>query len=198
MSLPASGDVTRLTVLSILSIGPCHGYGLREVIESWNMQAWADIRYGSIYQALRTMEKDGLVVEVGVKAEGNRPPKTIYGITEAGRDELRRLLRKAWAEPSRYVEPINVALSFMPLDLLDNDEVEKLLAQRLEHLDEVVERLRANEAAALQRSDDPGYRAAIGDHFDHFHRLIEAEREWTTAVRQRVRRGVYRPKKNKR
>lgn len=193
MTLPASGDVTRLTVLSILSIGPSHGYGVREVMESWNMQAWADIRYGSIYQSLRTMERDGLVAEVRTEAQGGRPPKTIYRITKDGREELKHLLRRAWAEPSRYVEAINVALSFKPLDLLDDDEIEKLLDERLEHLDEVVRNLRENEELAMERSDDPGYRAAMADHFDHFHRLVDADRQWTTHVRQQVRKGAYRP-----
>jgi DNA-binding PadR family transcriptional regulator len=193
VSLPASGDVTRLTVLSILSIGPSHGYGVREVMESWNMQAWADIRYGSIYQSLRTMERDGLVAEVRTEAEGARPPKTIYRITKDGREELKRLLRRAWAEPSRYVEAINVALSFKPLDLLDDDEIEKLLAERMEHLDQVVVSMRENEEIAIARSDDAGYRAAMADHFDHFYRLIRADRQWTAHVRERVRQGAYRP-----
>jgi DNA-binding PadR family transcriptional regulator len=198
VSLPASGDVTRLTVLSILSIGPNHGYGLREMIESWNMEAWADIRYGSIYQSLRTMEKDGLVEEVRTEAQGRHPPKTIYRITETGRQELQRLLRKAWAEPSRHVDAINIALSFKQLDLLDDDEVDKLLAERLQHLDEVVADLRQNELMAVQRRDDPGYRALIEDHFDHFHRIIEADRQWTARVRERVRRGAYRQGKEAR
>ena len=195
MSLPVSGDVTRLTVLSILSIGPNHGYGLREMIESWNMEAWADIRYGSIYQSLRTMEKDGLVAAVRTEAQGRHPPKTIYRVTEAGREELQRLVRKAWAEPTRHVDAINIALSFKHLDLLDDDEVDELLAERLKRLDEVVANLRENEAIAVQRLDDPGYRALIHDHFDHFHRIIDADRQWTTRVREQVRRGAYRPGK---
>jgi DNA-binding PadR family transcriptional regulator len=198
VSLPASGDVTRLTVLSILSLGPNHGYGLREMIESWNMEAWADIRYGSIYQSLRTMEKAGLVAAVRTEALGRHPPKTIYRITEAGREELQRLVRKAWAEPSRHVDAINVALSFAHLNLLDDDEVDKLLAERLKRLDEAVANLRENEAIAVQRRDDPGYRALIGDHFDHFHRLIEADRQWTARVRDRLRRGAYRQGKETR
>jgi DNA-binding PadR family transcriptional regulator len=196
--LPASGDVTRLTVLLILSIGPNHGYGLREMIETWNMEAWADIRYGSIYQSLRTMKKDGLVAEDRTEAQGKHPPKTIYRITEAGRDELLRLLRKAWAEPSRYVDAINVALSFEQLNLLDDDQVDNLLAERLQRLDEAIADLRENEATAVQRWDDPGYRALMEDHFDHFHRLIEADRQWTTRVRARVRQGAYRPGEEKR
>ncbi len=192
MSLPSSGEVTRLTVLSLLSTGDFHGYALREVMEAWHMDSWADIRYGSIYQALRTMAKDGLVEELATEAEGKRPPKTVYHITDSGREELRRLVRHAWSEPSRYVEPINVALSFLPLGLLDDKEIIGLLDERLARLDAVAAQLGAEEKAGMERSDDPGMNAALSDHFAHFQRLLETEREWTLHIRKQLRRGAYR------
>jgi len=178
-------------VLSMLSMGPSHGYGLRELMEAWHMDAWADIRYGSIYQALRTMAKDGLVAEVSSKPPGRRPPRTTYQITEAGREELRRLSRRAWSEPSRHVEPINVALSFRALGILDDGEIVELLDLRLARLRQAAGELRAEEEKVLAQSDDPGFRAGMVDHMGHFGRLVETEREWTAHVRDQVRSGAY-------
>ena len=54
----------------------------------------------------------GLIEEVGAEREGRRPSRTVYAITDAGRDELGRLLREAWAEvePQSFAFDIALAL----------------------------------------------------------------------------------------
>jgi DNA-binding PadR family transcriptional regulator len=191
ISLPGSGEVTRLTLLSLLSLGPSHGYGLRETIETWRMDKWANIRYGSIYQVLERMERDGLVEQAEVSREGKRPVRTRYAITEAGGEELRNLLRRAWSEPSQYAQPVNVALSFYLLQFLPAEEVAALLTLRLEQLGEAAAEVRAEEEKSLATFDTPGLNACLADHFDHFHRLLATEQAWTAHVLRQVQAGAY-------
>lgn len=156
------------------------------------MHNWADIRYGSIYQALERMARDGLVEQTGTSQEGRRPVRTTYRITKAGRQELRRLSRQAWSTPSQYVQPINVALSFAPLNVLPRDEVIECLEERLRSLELSARHLLEEDRKAKQRSDgQPGYQACVADHFEHFHQLLEVERNWTAKVLEHVRSGAY-------
>lgn len=189
--LPGSGSVTRLTLLLLLSQGPSHGYGLRSAIESWRMDAWADIRYGSIYQVLSHMAEAGLVEEVGHSREGRRPSRCTYAITDSGREELGRLLRRAWATPSTEVQPVNVALCFVGFGLLGSKEIEDCLVERLSWLDQGERELASEERLTVSLSPGEGVARVLVDHFDHFHRLIATERAWATQVLEHLRAGEY-------
>ncbi len=189
--IPGSGEVTRLTLLSLLSAGPSHGYGLRALMESWRMDAWANIRYGSIYQVLGRMASEGLVNEVGHGSEGRRPARSTYAITEEGRAELHRLLRGAWATPTQEVQPINVALSLLGMGLLAPGEIEECLTERLARLEEGAAELRAEEQRSLALVADSAMVQVIADHFEHFHRLVATERAWAAQVLEHLRDGSY-------
>ena len=124
--------MTRLTLLGLLSSKAMHGYELRQQMRLWAMEDWVDIRPGSIYAALPRMTAEGLLEVVEVSQEGNRPARTVYGITAAGRNELTRLLREAWAQPAGMAQPIDVALFFMWI--LPGQDVAERLEERLDTL----------------------------------------------------------------
>ena len=57
-------SVTRLLVLGGVRIfEPAHGYLVRRELLSWQVEEWAHVKPGSIYNALRTMTRDGLLLE---------------------------------------------------------------------------------------------------------------------------------------
>lgn len=192
LTLPSSGDVTRMVILGLLTLGPNHGYGLREVIEAWKMDKWADVSYGSIYPALKRMSAEGLVEPLGASRSGQRPPRTLFRITDSGRESLRGLLTRAWSGATRYVEIIDVALSFSNLGLIPDAEIVSLLELRLRRLGEFEELLHDDERTTLAAIDSEPVRQAAADHFRHFQELIAAERVWTEHVRAQVIRGAYR------
>ena len=47
---------------------------------------------------LQQLAREGLLEEEGAEREGNRPPRTVYKITEKGQEELLNLLRHLPAE----------------------------------------------------------------------------------------------------
>ena len=56
---------TRLLVLGAVRIfQPAHGYLVRRELLSWDVENWAAINPGSIYNMLRTLTRDGLLEEV--------------------------------------------------------------------------------------------------------------------------------------
>ncbi len=187
--------MTRLTVLGLLALGPNHGYGLRRVIESWNMDSWADIKYGSIYAALGRLRGQGFVEEVGRDQAGG-PARTTYRLTARGREELTHLLRRAWLEPTRHVLVANVALSFFPLSWmpdapLSGEEIAELLERRHAALEATAAGLRRDLMGSLDGVPLPGLRAVLEDHFEHVVRLVELDRDWSNRLLERVRSGAY-------
>lgn len=138
-------SATRLLILGVLrQWQPAHGYALRQRLESWHVDEWANFAYGSIYFALSKMAKEGLVKEVGESDSKNRLARNTYILTEQGEEEFQRLLHEHWSTRKPVIDPFFVALAFMPS--LPHDELLQLLRQRvasarkdMEHL-EVVSR----------------------------------------------------------
>ena len=54
------------------------------------------IRPGTLYHAVRRLGESGLVAALGTEREGNRPERTTYEITDAGRDQLRPTSPRCW------------------------------------------------------------------------------------------------------
>ena len=105
--------VTRVLVLGVLLKQPMHGYEVRRELESWNAEQWANIAYGSIYFSLAKMASEHLVEVVSTDERGNRPARTVYAITNDGREQFARLLRELWWDYRPAIDPFRVALSFI-------------------------------------------------------------------------------------
>ena len=120
--------VTRVLVLGVLLKRPMHGYEVRRELESWNAEQWANIAYGSIYFSLAKMANEQLVEVVSTDERGNRPARTVYAITDTGRQEFTRLLRELWWEYRPAIDPFRVALCFM--NCLPREEVLAALRNR--------------------------------------------------------------------
>ncbi len=107
-------SAARLLILGVLQFkSPAHGYEIRRELESWHAEQWAHIAYGSIYFALNKMAEEGLVEAVSTDQVGKRPARTRYTLTDDGRGEFQRLLRDYWWDRKPFIDPFQVALTFM-------------------------------------------------------------------------------------
>ncbi|MBV2152119.1 PadR family transcriptional regulator [Kitasatospora sp. SUK 42] len=71
-------------LLALLDEGPRYGYQLRTEFEARTGATWP-LNVGQVYTTLSRLERDGLVEAAGEDEEGHQ----FYGVTEAGRAELR-------------------------------------------------------------------------------------------------------------
>jgi DNA-binding PadR family transcriptional regulator len=190
-----AGDITRMTLLGLLASKPMYGYELRQQMKGLDMEHWVDIRPGSIYSALPRMAAAGFLEITDVAHQGNRPQKTVYGITSAGRAELLKLLRDAWARPAGMAQPVDVALFFVWF--LPPAEVATLLVERISVLDNTLALIASNrersfEAMASGAVDvPPQYVEMMTDLLDHAREVVQTERDWSERTRQRVARGIF-------
>jgi DNA-binding PadR family transcriptional regulator len=83
---------SRYAVLGILSLRPMSGYDIRKTIKASLSNFWSE-SYGQIYPILRSLVEDGLAT-ISVETQTGKPNRHVYALTEAGRKELERWLRK--------------------------------------------------------------------------------------------------------
>ncbi|MCU0499840.1 MAG: PadR family transcriptional regulator [Anaerolineae bacterium] len=190
-TISSSGLTTRIALLSLLWYRPMHGYEIRQVMELRQMHRWANIQYGSIYRGLQQLAREGWIDEAGEERAGNRPPRTIYQINDVGRAELKNLLLQAWAQPTLYADPIDMAMTQMML--LSPDEIRVALEQRLQAFDALSAHIDHMEAQLhAQLIDRPeGIVALSADLFEHRRSALRAEHQWTQHILQRLGEGAY-------
>ncbi len=78
-------------ILGLLTSGPLHGYELKTAYED-ELVPGAQLNFGQVYKSLERLSRDGLVSHDVVRQDV-RPDKKVYGLTEAGREELDRWIR---------------------------------------------------------------------------------------------------------
>jgi DNA-binding PadR family transcriptional regulator len=178
---------TRLVILGFLRGRPLYGYEIKQMIEHV-MGDWTNIAFGSIYYALGKLAEEGFVEKVGTEQEGGRPSRTVYQITDAGREEFMRLLRKTWDTVERQTFDFDIGLSFM--SSLPVDEMKGYLQKRVTHLEHILQYLEAHQAEELADTDHvPTHLASTV--FDHHRRHLQVELDWTQELLQNVEQGVY-------
>lgn len=121
-------SATRILVLGLLAVrGPMHGHQLRRVAEMINIESWGDVKVGALYGAIHRLEAEGLIEPIRSEQEGRFPARTVYAVTDEGRQELVILRSRSLQEARLAPDPFDVALTFVDAALA---EVEPLLAQR--------------------------------------------------------------------
>jgi PadR family transcriptional regulator PadR len=79
-------DFLRPCVLLLLREREAHGYELLELIDAFGFDHSDP---GALYRALRRLESDGLV-RSNWRPSATGPPRRVYGLTDAGLEELDR------------------------------------------------------------------------------------------------------------
>nr|WP_314461727.1 PadR family transcriptional regulator [uncultured Clostridium sp.] len=90
--------MVQLFILFFFSIKPTHGYEIQRFISLNRMSEWNNIKSGSIYYAIKKLEKDGYIRMFDKPEEGEKK-KQIYEITDKGRDVLKRLAYNEMRKP---------------------------------------------------------------------------------------------------
>ncbi|MBN1812565.1 MAG: helix-turn-helix transcriptional regulator [Anaerolineae bacterium] len=178
---------TRLVILGFLRGRPLYGYELKQLIEHV-MGDWTDIAFGSIYFALKKLAEEGFVEKAGTEQEGGRPSRTVYQITDAGREEFMRLLRQVWNNVERQTFDFDIGLSFM--SALPIEEVKGCLRKRMTHMEHILQYLETHQAEELADTDHVPTHLATAV-FDHHRRHLQAELDWTRELLQDVEQGIY-------
>jgi len=77
-----------LAVLACLYERPMHPYEIASTLRERHKDDSIKLNYGSLYSVVESLKVHTLIVEQQTAREGNRPERTVYEITDAGRLEL--------------------------------------------------------------------------------------------------------------
>jgi len=179
-----AGRVARLFVLGTLeNTGPAHGHEIRRLAERIDVENWSDAHVGSIYNAMRRLEAEGLIEPTRSEQVGRRPTRTIYSLTDAGRVELASLRDKLLYEIALPSDPFDVAL-WVSAEI-PKEQLLAAIERRCVSLRELLGRL-ADERTRLTRA---GYLPVVAQLlFRHGEVRVEAELSWHEALRDRLAR----------
>jgi DNA-binding PadR family transcriptional regulator len=142
-----------LAVLVLLFEKPMHPYEMALLMRSRGKEQSIKLRYGSLYTVIDAMLRQRLIAVRETAREGKRPERTVYSLTDAGEQEMRRWLSDLLERPVKEYSQFEAGLSLMPA--LPPDEVLGLLRERAEALDIRVRTLRGQLHAAHQAGLDP-------------------------------------------
>ena len=175
----------RLVILGLLRQRPLYGYEIKQIIED-HMGDWTSIAFGSIYFALDKLADEFLIEKLGVEQEGKRPSRSVYQITDAGRDEFMHLLREGFQQVERQYFSIDICLFFM--ESLPINEIKSYLHIRQAALQQALDHISSHRSEQLALPEVPRLATAI---FDHTIVHTQAELNWVTDLLQKVERGEY-------
>ncbi|MET8131100.1 PadR family transcriptional regulator [Streptomyces sp. NPDC005251] len=172
-----------LAVMTTLWQKPMHPYEIARTLRRQGKDSSTKINYGSLYTVVQNLEKHGFVEVTDVERQGNRPERTIYGITEAGREEMTEWLSDLMAVPAREYPIFETALSLM--GVLPPDEVARLLAERLNSLE--VQAASAHGGLAKLYETLPRLFLVESEYQLH---MIEAQAQWVRGFLKELRDGT--------
>lgn len=128
------GNLLALAVMSYLTQGPMHPYQLSRTLRDNGNARSIKFNHGSLYMVVEQLARAGFIAEQETTREGMRPERTVYALTDPGREELRDWLRELVAMPRHEYPHFVAALSLIAT--LPPGEVVELLSRRRERLAE--------------------------------------------------------------
>ncbi len=100
-------------LLGLLQQRDLTGYEIVQYLNLSHAESWAGIKVGSIYYALKKMDEKRLVKIQSVENVGNRS-RTIYSITEKGKDFFERKLEDTLSEVDlNFPNSLYTAVTFL-------------------------------------------------------------------------------------
>lgn len=129
----------RLLILGVLHRGDFHPYEIKRRLQNAMVECYIDVDVGTLYYAIRQLEKEGLISAVSQERVARGGIRTVYRISASGRAEFRELLHRQFEEEGPVSQTLYGALLF--LHLSDLATVEDLVRRRIAHLDELIAKL---------------------------------------------------------
>ena len=160
----------RLLILGVLHRGDFHPYEIKRRLEAAMIECYVDVDVGTLYYAVRKLEKQGYIAEVAQERVARGGVRTIYRITPAGRAEFQQALHAQFEVEGPVSQTLYGALLF--LHLADRAAVEAALHRRIAQLDELIAKLGPIRTQFASRLTTGGEH--LLDHLDKQRRLDRA------------------------
>jgi DNA-binding PadR family transcriptional regulator len=174
-----------LAILSLLHAAPLHPYAMQRLIKLWGKDSVINVgQRANLYKTIKRLNEAGLITVRQTERAHQYPERTVYELTDKGRQAAHDWLADMVATPRYEFPQFPAALSF--LMMLPPPEAATLLERRADTLRKQLARLEADLAAFAETLP----RIVLMD--DEYRRAITAaELAWIDGVVADLRAGTW-------
>ena len=124
-----------ITILGLLMERNLYGYEIKKKIVE-KLEDYVDIKFGSIYYAIKKAVNNGWVKRVGTEKDSGNPERYVYEILPVGKKYYKKLLKQFF---DQNLVHFNIDIVLMFLNFLTDEQKEQFIEDRLEIINEKLE-----------------------------------------------------------
>jgi DNA-binding PadR family transcriptional regulator len=173
-----------MTVLALLHYKPLHPYGVQRLIKQWGKDQVVNVgQRASLYRTIERLLAAGLIAVRETGRDQQYPERTVYELTDAGREIAREWLNEMLGVPKQEFPEFPMALSHLlmltPPEILDAlDRRVAALTGKLTGLD-----------ASLTAEAEHGLPRITMLESEYLRAVTAAELDWVRSVVDDLRSG---------
>ena len=172
-----------LAVLACLFERAMHPYEMASTMRQRGKDTSIKLNYGSLYSVVESLQKQKLIEEAETERDGNRPERTVYQITDAGRLELSDWLSELLDTPVKEYTQFEAGLSL--LSVLSPEDALARLKDRCGKIELELAQLRS----ARDHVSEIGLPRIFWLEGEYWYSQRKAELEWTKKLVQEMSEG---------
>ncbi|WP_342420281.1 PadR family transcriptional regulator [Paenibacillus sp. FSL E2-0178] len=119
----------KLLILGLLLERDMHPYEITLVMKERTMDQFIKLQMGSLYYAVDKLAEGSHIEAVEVIRSTDRPDKTIYRITDKGKELMEQLILQQIKKSDQLHHPLYMALALSRY--IDQEKLERLLEERI-------------------------------------------------------------------
>ena len=140
MKKQAKRSPIALAILTMLYEAPMHPYRMQQLIKERGKDEVINVtQQASLYQTINRLEREGHIAAKSVSRDENRPERTVYELTEAGRLTMLDWMRQILSTPTQEFSEFPAAMSV--LAVLTPKDARQQLERRVVLLDAELKRI---------------------------------------------------------
>jgi DNA-binding PadR family transcriptional regulator len=129
VSSPRRPSPLALAILGLLEVGPLHPYAIGRLLKLWGKDQVVNVgQRSNLYRTINRLTEAGLIAILQTERDQQFPERTVYEVTEQGRQAAREWLTDILSTPRNEFPEFPAALSFAML--LGPDGARVVLEQR--------------------------------------------------------------------
>lgn len=174
-----------LAVLGLLLERPMHPHAMLAAFRERGMERAFKLTTGSLYDTVRALARDGWIQTDGTEQVGNRPARTVYRHTPAGRDSFTDWLDELIREPSPEYPRFLSAVGY--LGALGRVRAAQALRERAAALRELI--AEGAEAYRVAREEHQAPRLFVIE-AEYADAVAQCELAWVERTADEIERGT--------
>ena len=165
-----------ITILGLLMEGNLYGYEIKKKI-SERLKDYVDIKFGSIYYAIKKAVENKWVKNVGTKKEGGNPERYIYKIMPAGRKYYKKMLKQYFDHKLIH---FNIDIVLLFYNTLRPEQKELFIDDRIDTVNEKLKCIKDKIEKESKLSTDSSQIYI----FTYLESHLKAELSWLRALKR--------------